>query len=1126
MSDLLPFDRPEDPERGDPDEEARVQSVDPARNVVLEASAGTGKTRVLVDRYINLLHAGVAPRHILAITFTRKAAAEMRARILAALHERAARSDADAALWRETRDGAGDIAISTIDAFCLSLLREFPLEADLDPGFEMADETEAPRLLEEALDGALRMSRDLAQTDEYVRLVFAQLGEHKLRQGLSSLINRRLVVEEALEGARHHWPRDLTAEAACARAFERLRDAFGGLSHGLDEFLSSGPVEQPRYKLFAGDMRRVCDAEATSPPQELGLARAALDRIESHFLVNRLTARKNFPGYRASDCRSPERWREHRQQVLTLAPAVLNALAGFRRDLNAVLSRGVWRIYQIALTEYRRALDARGVLDFQEVLARALLLLRQMDEFARSRFRLESRYHHVLVDEFQDTSRAQWELVALLIRSWGEGSGLFENAPLPPSIFLVGDRKQSIYGFRDADVAVIEAARQFVDQLRPDGNTGRAISRSFRAVDALLSFVNDVCGAIDKQNRRDAFRYNELDRFPEPAMPEGPTNVLGMVAGASVSACAEGVAAEIVRLIGAGQAVRDPATGELRPVKPGDIGILFRTKEGHREFEGALEARGVPTYVYKGLGFFEADEIKDVVALVRYLARPGSDARAAAFLRSRFIRLSDRGLQTLAPNLAAALTSASLPATLPLSNEDRRVLTRARKSLARWLTQIDRVPPADLLEEILIETAYLFEIRGPRVMQARENLKKIRALVRRVQNQGYATLGRLSDQLERMSTGDESNAAIDAIDAVNLMTVHAAKGLEFPVVFVVNLTKGTGNRRWPIRVGTDPDGAEAWVSVGDFQSDADEDAKDREKEETKRLLYVALTRGRDRLYLVSEVKQGKWKPAPGSLGEVMPGSFERTFEAAAAAGPGTLEWPETGDRRHHFRVCSIHAAPADVRPALPALPPQAQSSRLPDDFSPLPDAPALERVAVTSVPDQGRSASAASDLETGSQALIGTAVHRLFELQGRDSVDASAPETVSERLKALIRDEEVVETDDLDAALRQAVEAYLQLRADPEVESSLRAGDAWFEVPFSVRPAGAATVLRGTFDCLIRTRDGRVRLLEFKTGRPSLRHKEQLAIYLSAARALFPETAVEGMLVYACGRNQTGQKGV
>jgi RecB family exonuclease len=167
-----------------------------------------------------------------------------------------------------------------------------------------------------------------------------------------------------------------------------------------------------------------------------------------------------------------------------------------------------------------------------------------------------------------------------------------------------------------------------------------------------------------------------------------------------------------------------------------------------------------------------------------------------------------------------------------------------------------------------------------------------------------------------------------------------------------------------------------------------------------------------------------------------------------------------------------------------------------------------------------------SDLETGSQALIGTAVHRLFELQGRDSVDASAPETLSERLKTLIRDEEVVETDDLDAALRQAVEAYLQLRADPEVESSLRAGDAWFEVPFSVRPAGAATVLRGTFDCLIRTRDGRVRLLEFKTGRPSLRHKEQLAIYLSAARALFPETAVEGMLVYACGRNQTGQKGV
>src|SRR5437867_475269 len=140
-----------------------------------------------------------------------------------------------------------------------------------------------------------------------------------------------------------------------------------------------------------------------------------------------------------------------------------------------------------------------------------------MDEFARSRYRLESRYHHVLVDEFQDTSRAQWELVEQLVRSWGEGLGASADV-LAPSIFVVGDRKQSIYGFRDADVAVLDEAASFIEALRPEGLPRQAISVSFRAVPALLEFVNDVFGELDKApGRRDAFRYDEQDRFPTSA---------------------------------------------------------------------------------------------------------------------------------------------------------------------------------------------------------------------------------------------------------------------------------------------------------------------------------------------------------------------------------------------------------------------------------------------------------------------------------------------------------------------------------------------------------------------------------------------------------------------------------
>src|SRR5262249_33968493 len=159
--------------------------------------AGTGKTRVLVERYVNLLRAGVDPESILAITFTRKAAAEMRQRIVDRLKE-AGRTELDRARWRELRDRLDGIDISTIEAFCLSLLREFPLEANIDPGFELADDSDVPRLVDEALDRALGTCRALAVKDDSLALVFAQLGERRLRRGLSALLDRRLVAADLL----------------------------------------------------------------------------------------------------------------------------------------------------------------------------------------------------------------------------------------------------------------------------------------------------------------------------------------------------------------------------------------------------------------------------------------------------------------------------------------------------------------------------------------------------------------------------------------------------------------------------------------------------------------------------------------------------------------------------------------------------------------------------------------------------------------------------------------------------------------------------------------------------------------------------------------------------------------
>jgi ATP-dependent helicase/nuclease subunit A len=927
----------------DPDASARSFAVDPGNNVVLEASAGTGKTSVLVSRYVNLLKRGVDPANILAITFTRKAAAEMRERILRELGEAAERSELDRSRWLELRDRLSDIAISTIDAFCLSLLREFPLEADLDPGFDMADETEVPRLIEDALDHALRILTSQARTDADVALVFAQLGIARTREGLASLLERRLVAWAALERFLAKGPADLTAERVCRESADRLRAVLGAAPGGLARFLEDGPVAHQRYQLLVREIQRL---------PELGQAgnavfRGALDRIAAHFLT--ADGRPRTGGvihpYRAHHYQSEGAAKRHRSALFALAPGIVDVVFAFNRDLNVVLARGVKRMFAVALTQYRQILDERSVLDFADVLDRALELLRRMDEFSQSRFRLEARYHHVLVDEFQDTSRAQWELVALLIQSWGEGTGVTTN----PSIFVVGDRKQSIYRFRDAEAAVLQEAARHIQALRPAGNPRRSITRSFRALPALLAFVNELFAEMaDPDPGGGRFTYTESDRFPTTATDnpttdstttentDNPTTdntdnpatdntdntdrgsggrrfALGIAAANDPVVCASRVADEIERILRE-DSVRDRKTGVPRRASAGDIGVLFRSRASHREFERELERRGIPAYVYKGLGFFDADETKDAMALIRFLANPVSDLRAAAFLRSRVVRLSDAALATLAPRLAGAVLDADLPAQFAeLGDEDRRVLVLVRQYVPAWIAQVDRVPPAELFETILGESAYAYELRGPRRRQAWENVKKMRSLVRRIQNRGYATMPRIADHLDSLTAGDESNAVLEALDAVNLMTVHASKGLEFPIVFVVNMGKGASGPPRPVRLTVDVDAEgeqQASISVGPFVSEMDEAERQREKHETKRLLYVALTRARDRLYLASALKDGLLIPGRGSLAEVLPQSIKDLFgRAGAVEAPGEsaavpVTWTSTSGAHFEWRVLS------------------------------------------------------------------------------------------------------------------------------------------------------------------------------------------------------------------------------
>ena len=1106
MSNLPLFDAPLPVAAIDPDAAAREFAVDPRNNVVLEASAGTGKTTVLVQRYVNLLKAGVEPANILAITFTRKAATEMRDRIVTELRKAAAVSAFDRSRWLALRDRIGEISISTIDAFCLSLLREFPLEADLDPGFDMADETEVPRFIEEALDHSMRIFTRLAAEDPDVALVLAQLGAARTRAGLASLLDRRLVAWDALDRFLQRGPKQLHAREVCTRAAAGLVDVLKGAPGGLASFIADGPSHHPRYQLFVRQVERLHQHETLTPAQ----IRAVLDRIALHFLTQDGSARRGgvIHPYNASHCPNEAAAKRHRSAVFELAPQVERVIRQFARELNGVLSRGLRRMFGIALEQYRTTLASRSALDFSDVLDRALTLLRRMDEFSQSRFRLESRYHHVLVDEFQDTSRAQWELVSLLVQSWGAGMGLASN----PSIFIVGDRKQSIYRFRDAEVAVLQEAGRYIEGLRPGGGARRAISRSFRAVPELLEFVNDVSLEMSASAaRRHAFTFGESDRFPAvPAHAQVRGPALGIAVAESPELCAVAVAAEIQRVL-RHEVVRDKKTGVARAVTPGDLAILFRSRTSHREFEAALERLSIPTYVYKGLGFFDADEIKDCCALLRFLAEPASDLRAAALLRSGIARVSDAALAAIAPRVAQAIIDG--PASgAALDEDDRRVLAHLRAQVPRWLARVDRVPPADLFEQMLPELAYAFELRGPRRLQAWENLKKLRGLIRRIQNRGYATLARIADHIDSLSAGDESNAVLEAVDAVNLMTVHASKGLEFPIVFVVNMARGAAGFPRPVKVIVDGDDEMPSVSVAPFVSDMDALEREREQHETRRLLYVAMTRARDRLYFSSALKDGVLRPGPGSLADVLPPSLKTTF-AAAAAGGDAVEWTAASGRAFGLRVCPTPAPEqreTGVIPGPPADTPVENGVAWPADHVPV---ESLRRVSVTEWLDE-EPAAGEDGHRGGAGALTGMLVHRLFQAS---SGGLLAPAEAQRRLETLLRPEERAVTPDVPRALGAALDIWTRLVARPDLLEVFGGAEVLAEVPFSLRTAQReeTVLLRGTIDCLALSADGGVTVLEFKTGARREVHERQLEIYVEAARSMFPDRSVEGRLIYA-----------
>jgi ATP-dependent helicase/nuclease subunit A len=341
------------------------------------------------------------------------------------------------------------------------------------------------------------------------------------------------------------------------------------------------------------------------------------------------------------------------------------------------------------------------------------------------------------------------------------------------------------------------------------------------------------------------------------------------------------------------------------------------------------------------------------------------------------------------------------------------------------------------------------------------------------------------------------------------MTVHAAKGLEFPIVFVVNLARGASGPPDPVRIVVDGEPDAPSVSIGPFISETDEAERDREKQETRRLLYVAATRARDRLYFSSPLKDGVLTPGRGSLAEVLPESIKGLFNRAGEDADG-LTWTAASGRVYPWRICRAPSSPDQIAEG----PVVAAGTGPPDRLGPLKE-DAVARRAVTEWIEEPAGAAAEPHGSTRGGITAGVLVHRLLQARSANlPADATAQLAFA---RTLLRPTECVGIDRLDAIVAEAVKAWRSLSTRGEVATLLSSGQVLHEVPFSLlsQQKGGSVILRGTIDCVVQKDDGSFVILEFKTGRPSPSHQRQLDLYVEAVTALFPAAQVVGQLVYA-----------
>ncbi len=820
--------------------EEQLAAVEAEGSVFVSAGAGTGKTSVLVERYVRAVcDRGIDVDSILVITYTRKAAGELRTRIRAALRERG-RPD----LAREL-DGAW---ISTIHGFCARLLRAHPFAAGLDPRFRELEDAGAAVLRGEAFERALEAF--CAEGDPERLRLLATYRADGLRRMLTG-------VYETLRSAGRELVLELGERPSVTAAVAALRTEA--------EALASDPAATDTQRRNAGELLRVVDE---------GAAPERLVDLES---------------FRCRGARAVgyERVRKAAER------AALEELAASDRDL-------LQELLERFGEEYAMAKRRESVVDFEDLQLAARDLLRD-DPVAREATQM--RFRMVMVDEFQDTNRLQCDLVDLVAHD-----ELTE-------VFTVGDEFQSIYGFRHADLDVFRERRAQSENLR-------ALTRNYRSRPQVLAAVNHLFV--------DAFgdEYQPLAasaEFPDPVFGH-PVELLVTEKTSFADEPehwrqgeARRIARRVREIVDAGEA------------DPGEIVVLFAAGTDAEQYEEALRREGLPTYRATGRGYFGQQQVVDLLAYLRLLHNRYDDVALTTVLASPFVGVSNDTLVLLRRNATRRPLFTALERALPeqLEPSDERLLRAFLQRYERLVRTSARLGLEELCERVLGEHDYdlavLARWDGTRRFA---NLRKLGRLardyeaIRGADIEGFIRFVR--DQGALGAKELEAVAEEEGGSAVRLLTIHAAKGLEYKVVIVADAGRDIGGPRSPDEIVALSDGRFGFRMVHPtrgrrepvFDWDAVKDAaSEQEKEERLRLYYVAMTRAIDRLIVSGAIATERSADRETPIGWVL--ERLQAHDAVTAAGDAPVEI-ERGDARFLLTVARYDGEEVDVPSAVAA----------------------------------------------------------------------------------------------------------------------------------------------------------------------------------------------------------------